>query len=148
MTTLVFRSGWPARIDDYVDTTGSIGDVARGVGIRASVGQPISVAGRLWGVMTVAARGAVPPADTETPLTGFTELVATAPADAEAQPAISASRARIVAAGDTARRPIERDLHDGAQQRLVSVALQLRSTVRAAVPPMSSRSSWTVSPAS
>jgi signal transduction histidine kinase len=134
VTTLVFRTGRPARIDDYADTTGPIGDFARGVGIRASVGVPISVAGRPWGVMIVASRGALPPADTETRLTGFTELVATALANAEVQAALTASRARIVAAADTARRRIERDLHDGAQQRLVSLALQLRSTVRAAVP--------------
>jgi signal transduction histidine kinase len=75
------------------------------------------------------------PADTEARLAGFTELVATALANAEAQAALTASRARIVAAADTTRRRIERDLHDGAQQRLVSLALQLRSTVRAAVPP-------------
>jgi signal transduction histidine kinase len=98
------------------------------------VGVPISVAGRLWGVMILAARSARLPADTEVRLTGFTELVATALANAEVQAALTASRARIVAAADTARRRIERDLHDGAQQRLVSVALQLRSTVRAAVP--------------
>jgi signal transduction histidine kinase len=134
VTTLVFQTGRPARIDDYADTTGPIGDFARGVGIRASVGVPISVAGRPWGVMIVASRGALPPADTETRLTGFTELVATALANAEVQAALTASRARIVAAADTTRRRIERDLHDGAQQRLVSLALQLRSTVRAAVP--------------
>jgi signal transduction histidine kinase len=134
VTTLVFRTGRPARIDDYADSTGSIDDVARGVGIRASVGVPINVAGRLWGVMIVASRGAVPPADTETRLTGFTELVATALANAEAESALTASRARIVAAADTARRRIERDLHDGAQQRLVSLALRLRSTVWAAGP--------------
>jgi signal transduction histidine kinase len=134
VTTLVFQTGRPARIDDYADTTGSIGDVARGVGIRASVGVPISVAGRLWGVMLVASRESLPPADTETRLTGFTELVATALANAEARVALTASRARIVAAADTTRRRIERDLHDGAQQRLVSLALQLRSAVRAAVP--------------
>jgi signal transduction histidine kinase len=75
------------------------------------------------------------PVDTEARLAGFTELVATAIADAEAQAALTASRARIVAAADATRRRIERDLHDGAQQRLVSLALHLRGTVRAAVPP-------------
>jgi signal transduction histidine kinase len=133
VTTLVFQTGRPARIDDYADATGSIGDEARAVGVRASVGVPIGVAGRLWGVMLVASREALPAA-TEARLIGFTELVATALANAEVQAALTASRARIVAAADTARRRIERDLHDGAQQRLVSVALQLRSTVRAAQP--------------
>jgi signal transduction histidine kinase len=75
------------------------------------------------------------PTDTEVRLAGFTELVATALADAEAQTALTASRARIVAAADATRRRIERDLHDGAQQRLVSLALHLRGTVRSAVPP-------------
>ena len=65
---------------------------------------------------------------------GFTELVATAIANAESRAQLMASRARIVAAADGARRRIERDLHNGAQQRLVSLALQLRAA-RAAVPP-------------
>jgi signal transduction histidine kinase len=134
VTTQVFRTGRPARIDDYTDTTGPIGDVARGVGVRASVGVPISVGGRLWGVMILAAREALPRADTEIRLTGFTELVATALANAEVQAALTASRTRIVATADTARRRLERDLHDGAQQRLVSAVLRLRSTVRSAVP--------------
>jgi signal transduction histidine kinase len=76
------------------------------------------------------------PGDTETRLAGFTELVATAIANAGAQAEVSASRARIVAAADQARRRIERDLHDGAQQRLVTLELQLRGA-RAAVPPQS-----------
>jgi signal transduction histidine kinase len=67
------------------------------------------------------------PADTEDRLAAFTELVGTAIANAEAQAALTASRARIVAAADTTRRRIERDLHDGAQQRLISLALQLRA---------------------
>ena len=74
------------------------------------------------------------PADSEARLARFTELVATAIANAESQVQLTASRARIVAAADQARRRIERDLHDGAQQRLVSLALQLRA-VQAAVPP-------------
>jgi signal transduction histidine kinase len=97
---------------------------------------PISVEGRLWGFILVAYRRPEPlPADTEARLAGFAELVATALANAAAQAALTASRARIVAAADTARRRIERDLHDGAQQRLVSLALHLSSTLRAAVPP-------------
>jgi signal transduction histidine kinase len=137
VTTLVFRTGRPARIDDYAATSGLIGDYARGVGIRASAGAPISVEGRLWGVMIVATTRETPlPADTESRLAGFTELVATAIANAEARAALAASRARIVAAADTTRRRIERDLHDGAQQRLVSLALQLRAA-QAAMPPQS-----------
>ena len=135
VTTLVFKTGRPARIDDYAATTGAIGDYAREVGIRASAGAPISVEGRLWGVMIVASTGEAPlPADTEARLAGFTELVATAIANAEARAALAASRARIVTAADTARRRIERDLHDGAQQQLVSLALQPRGA-QAAMPP-------------
>jgi signal transduction histidine kinase len=135
VTTLVFQTGRAARMDDYADTTGPIADVAREVGIRASVGVPISVEGRLWGVMISASgRAAALPADTEARLAGFTELVATALANAEARAELAASRARIVAAADDTRRRIERDLHDGAQQRLVSLALQVRAA-QAAVPP-------------
>jgi signal transduction histidine kinase len=134
--TLVFETGRPARIDDYADATGPAADAARGRGIRSGLGAPISVEGRLWGVINVSSTDEEPlPADTEARLAGFTELVATAIANAEAQAALTASRARIVAAADTTRRRIERDLHDGAQQRLISLALHLRTTVQAAVPP-------------
>jgi signal transduction histidine kinase len=129
VSTLVFQTGRTARVDDY---TGPVGEVARAVGIRASVGVPINVEGRLWGVMIVASAHEEPlPADTETRLAGFTELVGAAIANAEGQVALTASRARIVAAADTTRRRIERDLHDGAQQRLVSLSLQLRGSVQA-----------------
>jgi signal transduction histidine kinase len=74
------------------------------------------------------------PAGTEARLAGFTELAATAIANAEAQAALTASRARIVATADATRRRIERDLHDGAQQRLVSLGLQLRAA-QAEAPP-------------
>jgi signal transduction histidine kinase len=88
----------------------------------------------LWGAITVGSRSEEPPPDTEARLAGFTELVATAIANAEAQAELTASRARIVATADQTRRRIERDLHDGAQQRLVSLALRLRTTA-AAIPP-------------
>jgi signal transduction histidine kinase len=135
VSTLVLQTGRPARIDDYADSTGPVGDYSRDVGIRASVGVPISVEGRLWGLMLATSTRENPqPADIEARLVGFTELVATAIANAEAQAALTASRARIVTAADTTRRRIERDLHDGAQQRLVSLALQLRSTAQASPP--------------
>src|SRR5271166_3685863 len=135
VTTLVFQAGRPARLDDYADASGSAADLAHAWGIRASVGAPVNVEGRLWGAMTAVSASEEPlPADTEERLAGFTELVATAVANAEAQAALTASRARIVAAADATRRRIERDLHDGAQQRLVSLALQLRAA-QAAVPP-------------
>src|SRR5207245_451922 len=122
MHTLVFRTGRPARIDDYDAASGAWADVARDWAYRSSVGVPISVAGRLWGVMIVGSSREPLPAGTEDRLVGFAELVATALANAEAQAALSASRARIVAAADQTRRRIERDLHDAAQPRLVSLA--------------------------
>jgi signal transduction histidine kinase len=125
VTSLVFQTGRSARIDGYADTTGPFADFAREAGVRASVAVPISVAGRLWGVMIMSSRSEPLPADTEARLTGFTELAATAVANAEAQAEVAASRARTVAAADETRRRIERDLHDGVQQRLVTLALML-----------------------
>jgi signal transduction histidine kinase len=132
--TLVFQTGRPARIDDYAGASGPAADIARELGLRAGVGVPISVEGRLWGVMFVGSTQEPLPAGTEAQLAGFTELAATAIANAEAQAALTASRARIVATADATRRRIERDLHDGAQQRLVSLALQLRAAQAAASP--------------
>jgi GAF domain-containing protein len=114
----------PARLPDYI----------RAEGVRAVVAAPITVEGRLWGAITLESRGEEPPGpDTEARLAGFTELVATAIANAEAKGELTASRARIVATADQTRRRFERDLHDGAQQRLVSLALRLR-TASAAIP--------------
>jgi signal transduction histidine kinase len=138
VTTLVVRTGQPAQAD-YAETgaSGPIGSSATGEwGLRSSSGAPISVEGRLWGVIVAASTSeAFLPADTEARLAGFTELVGTALANTEAQAALTASRARIVAAADTARRRIERDLHDGAQQRLVSLALRLRGSTEASPRP-------------
>jgi signal transduction histidine kinase len=135
VVSMVSRSGRPARIDYDADATGPIADDARGYGFHTAVGVPIDVDGRPWGVMAVASARAEPlPSTAEARLAAFTELVGTAIANAEAQAALAGSRARIVAAADTARRRIERDLHDGAQQRLVSLALQVRAA-QAAAPP-------------
>jgi signal transduction histidine kinase len=125
---LVFETGRSARIDDF-DDHASPGVLAwRSAGLRSAVGAPISVEGRLWGLVVVMSTSAEPlPADTEARLSGFTELVATAIANAEANAELKASRARIVATADQTRRRIERDLHDGAQQRLVTIALQVRA---------------------
>jgi signal transduction histidine kinase len=99
------------------------------------VGTPIIVEGRLWGVITVSSTLERPlPLDTEERLASFTELVATAIANAESRAALAASRARVVAAADEARRRIERDLHDRAQQRIISLVLQLKSDEAAESP--------------
>jgi len=125
--TMVFQAGRPARIDDPADMSGPVAEIAREWGLRGAVGVPVSVEGRLWGVMVVESLAEPLPAGTEARLAGFTELAGTAIANAEAQAALAASRARIVATADATRRRIERNLHDGAQQRLVSLALDLRA---------------------
>ncbi len=131
--TMVFQTGRPARIDNYENASGLVAEAARQIGVRAVVGVPVSVEGRLWGLTAVTSHAEPLPAGTEVRLARFTELAATAIANAEARAALSASRARIVAAADATRRRIERNLHDGAQQRLVSLAMELRA-VQATAP--------------
>jgi signal transduction histidine kinase len=124
--TLVFETGRPARIDSYADSTGPLADDVRERGVRSAVGTPIIVEGRLWGAIGVASTQEEPlPADTEARLASFTELAATAISNAEARTEVAASRARIAAAADEERRRVVRDLHDGAQQRLVALRVQL-----------------------
>ena len=94
MPTVVFETDRPARID-YADASGAVATIARELGIRSSVGAPISVEGRLWGVMVAVSEGEPLPAGTEARLAGFTELVATAIANAGAQAEVTASRARF-----------------------------------------------------
>ncbi|HZD37783.1 MAG TPA: GAF domain-containing sensor histidine kinase [Actinomycetes bacterium] len=131
----VLRTGRSARIESYQAADGPISAFLDERGIRSGVGSPIVVDGRLWGLVSILSSGPdPPPPDTEQRLGEFTELVATAISNAQARAELDASRRRIVAAGDRARRRIERDLHDGIQQRLVSLALELRAA-EAAVPP-------------
>jgi signal transduction histidine kinase len=135
VSTLVFERNAPARVDHLLGDDGGTAMGADEDGIRSSVGAPISVAGRPWGLMIVAStRPGALPVGAEHRLAGFTELVATAIANAEGQAALAASRARIVATADQTRRRIERDLHDGAQQQLVTLVLHLREAQAAARP--------------
>ncbi|MGB6453341.1 MAG: CHASE3 domain-containing protein [Streptosporangiaceae bacterium] len=131
----VQRTGQSARVSRYSAGTGPASDWARQRGINSSVGTPIVVDGQLWGA-TVAFSGASAPDpdDTAERMVAFTELVAMAIANTDSRAQLAASRARVVAAADESRRRIERDLHDGAQQRLLSLALELR-TAEAQVPP-------------
>lgn len=101
-------------------------DEMRAEGIRSAVDVPITVEGRLWGAINVASRRGRLPPDIEPRIVDFTELIATAIANADARAKLTQSRARIVATADETRRRFERDLHDGAQQRLVALALELR----------------------
>jgi signal transduction histidine kinase len=126
--TLVFETGRPARIDSYAGASGPFTGAIRRQGVRSAVGTPIIVEGSPWGVMVVASILEQPlPSDIEAHLASFTELVAAAIANAESCAALAASRSRIVAAADATRRRIERDLHDGTQQQLVSLMLELRA---------------------
>jgi signal transduction histidine kinase len=135
LATLVYETGRPARVDGNADASRPIGVAIRERGRRSAVGTPIIVEGHLWGVMVAGSTLRQPlAADSEARLASFTELLATAIANAESRAALAASRARIVAAADETRRQIERDLHDGIQQRLVSLGLELRMA-QTAVPP-------------
>jgi signal transduction histidine kinase len=130
----VCRTGLPARADYTRPTQGSIAATARSEGVLSAVGVPVVVEGAFWGVMAVGTREAEPlPADLEDRLAKFTQLLATAIANAQGRTELDASRARIVATADATRRRIERDLHDGAQQQLVWLALALRAA-QATVP--------------
>ena len=143
----------PVRVDDFTETRGSVAEAARAAGLASAIGAPIVVDGNVWGMIVVGLRrrreelplftgwytsrmlsSAVPSQEIESRLASFTELVGTAISRAQAQSELIASRARIVEAGDEARRRIERDLHDGTQQRLVALALHLQR-LRADLPP-------------
>jgi signal transduction histidine kinase len=122
----MLKTARPVRIEDFDDVGGVVAALMRELGIRSGVGGPIIIGGRVWGALT-----AVWPTDTTLPagaehrVAAFTELVAYAIQNAQTRTELEASRARLVEAADEARRQIERDLHDGAQQRLVATALEL-----------------------
>jgi GAF domain-containing protein len=127
---MVLQTGRAARIDDFSAATDPIGVAAREAGMKSAVGSPIVVEGHLWGVMTATSNEGPLPSGTEARLASFTELVATAIANAESSAELAASRRRIVAAADEARRRIERDLHDGIQQRLIALSFRARTMAR------------------
>jgi signal transduction histidine kinase len=122
----VIQAGRSARQDNDAVRSGRIPRVLLDLGIRSSVGAPIVVEGALWGVIILGTQRERFPDDTEQRLEEFTELAATAIANADGRSELAASRARIVTASDETRRRIERDLHDGTQQRLVSIGFGLR----------------------
>jgi signal transduction histidine kinase len=131
VTGKVLRTGRAARMETYERAPGSLAAWLRALGIRSSVGAPVVVEGRLWGVMVASWAHEHPAPDAEDRLAEFTELIATAIANAESRAELMASRARIVAAADETRRRIERDLHDGAQQSLVRTVISLKLARRA-----------------
>jgi PAS domain S-box-containing protein len=128
VSALVRETGLPARIDDFSAVAGTVAQAVRQSGVRSGVGVPIIVGDRVWGMVATGSTAPEPlPPQTEGRLTAFTELIATAVANANARSELIASRSRIVTAGDDARRRLERNLHDGTQQRLVALALDLKA---------------------
>ncbi len=131
---LIQRTGAPARFDSYEDSSSQLAAVIRQRGIRSEIGAPVVVEGELWGALIAGTdRDEVLPPGAELRVARFAELVATAVSNATTRSELIASRARIVAAADEARRRLERDLHDGTQQRLVTLALDLQAA-RARIP--------------
>jgi signal transduction histidine kinase len=122
-------------MDSYEHATGELATIVRNRGIRSSLGVPIAVEGGLWGVL-IPGRDSDEtfPPGTEERVARFAELTATSIANATGRSELIASRARIVTAADEARRRIERNLHDGIQQRLIALSLDLES-VRETIPP-------------
>jgi GAF domain-containing protein len=127
VTSLVRRTERSTRIEHRDGARGAIAETVRGVAVRASVGAPIVVDGRLWGLAIATWTGEEsPPADTEERMAKFGELLDTAIANADSRGQLNASRARLVTEADEARRRVVRDLHDGAQQRLVHTIVTLK----------------------
>jgi PAS domain S-box-containing protein len=125
----VWQSRAPSRVDDYGEVEGELAAKLRGLGFKSAVAAPI-VLGGLWGAVVVSSVGEAFPPGAEQRIADFAELAAQALANAQSRQDLAASRARIVQAGDAERRRLERNLHDGAQQRLVSLALMLRMASR------------------
>lgn len=126
VTAMVRKTARPARMDGYADALGPLAAHLRQHHVRGAVGAPIFVEGRLWGLVTATMTRDEPLArDSEMWLADCTELIATAIANAQARADLAASRARVVVAADQARRRIERNLHDGIQQQLIALAIEL-----------------------
>ncbi|WP_051323703.1 GAF domain-containing sensor histidine kinase [Candidatus Solirubrobacter pratensis] len=132
VTALVHRTERPARVDGFARARGAIAEIARTTGARGTVGAPIVVEGRLWGVIVASWTGEEPPpADTEERMAKFAQLLDTAIANADSRDQLTASRSRLLTEADEARRRVVRDLHDGAQQRLVHTIVTLKLAQRA-----------------
>jgi signal transduction histidine kinase len=132
VTATVRRTGRPARMENFEGAPGALAELARSTGLTATVGAPIVVDGRLWGVIAASwKRERSPSADTEERMTRFAQLLDTAIANADSRDQLTASRARLLTEADQARRRVVRDLHDGTQQRLVQTILALKLAQRA-----------------
>jgi signal transduction histidine kinase len=128
VATRILESREPTREEGWAEVPGPIAQFVHNVlGVRSSVGSPVIVDGRVWGALFVHSTSEeLLPADTESRLVNFTELLATAIANAESKAELDASRRRIVTASDEERRRVVRDLHDGAQQRMVHTVVTLK----------------------
>jgi len=123
----VQRTRAPARVHSYQGMPGRLAARMRELGIRSGVGAPVIVDGSVWGALIVTTANPQPlPASTEPRLARFADLIGTAVSNATARADLIASRARMVTASDAARRRVTRDLHDGAQQHLVSTIINLQ----------------------
>ena len=126
MVGKILETGRPSRVDNFDDVGGDVAKAMRSLGLRSGVAGPVIVDGRIWGALVVCSAGSEPlPPGTEDRVAAFAQLISLAIENAETREELAASRVRLVAAADEARRRIERDLHDGAQQRLVATALTL-----------------------
>jgi PAS domain S-box-containing protein len=132
-TVRVWRTGGPVRLDSYDGIPGTLAEQLRDhLGFRCAVAAPVVLGGRLWGAVIVSSINPEPfPAGAEQRIADFAELAAQALANAQAREELAASRIRLVEAGDAERQRLERNLHDGAQQRLVSLSINLRMAARA-----------------
>ena len=134
VAAMIRDTGAPARMDSFDGATGTTAARVRALGLLSAVGAPILVDDGTWGALVIASSRPEPlPPQTEARIGDFADLVATAISNAETRAELTASRARIVTAGDQVRRRFERDLHDGAQQRVVSLGLELRA-IEASMP--------------
>lgn len=114
-------------VSEAVLRTGRVARVRPGSPLHGVVGAPILVDGHVWGLIVVTARGRAPLTDDfESRIAAYAEVAGAAVSNAQTRAALAASRLRVVAAADEERRKIERNLHDGTQQRLVTLAVQLR----------------------
>ncbi len=123
----VLDSALPARMDEYHGLDGTVAETAQKAGFESVAGAPILVDGRVWGAIVVVSSSDALPDGSEVRVAEYTELVATAISNATTHAELLASRARIVAAGDEGRKRVERDLHDGIQQRLIALALEVQA---------------------
>jgi signal transduction histidine kinase len=127
INVIIRDSRAPARVDSYDDAPGPLASALRDLGIRSEIGAPVIVNGAVWGALIAASDTSTPlPAGSEDRVASFAELIGMAVSNATARADLIASRTRIVHAADDARRRLARDLHDGAQQRLVSAIINLQ----------------------